>query len=346
MRKGLQRILALGLVLLLAAAAALGEEAAGLLPALELPEAADGEFAILTESEDPQIGPHEEGYLFEPGEKSPWGYADPSITVRLGTGRVHNTNYMYARVKIADPMQLRTMMANESLKRNSTVMAHLLARRVQAVVAINGVLEADDMIAGPVVRQGVTLRPADNASASKLENWSGQESVDTLVIDHAGDLHILRSETWGGILEQIASLGDSAVNVISFGPGLIIDGEPQYGYNNRQMATHRLAQRMAICQTGPLEYLLITSEGPEDPGSTGLKLDEFTELLASFPEIINAYNLDGGSSSTLVFRKGSEYWAKVNCPRSGKKRPLKDLIYFADAWMPETPAGQETEGTP
>ena len=167
MRKGLQRILALGLVLLLAAAAALGEEAAGLLPALELPEAADGEFAILTESEDPQIGPHEEGYLFEPGEKSPWGYADPSITVRLGTGRVHNTNYMYARVKIADPMQLRTMMANDSLKRNSTVMAHLLARRVQAVVAINGVLEADDMIAGPVVRQGVTLRPAENASASQ-----------------------------------------------------------------------------------------------------------------------------------------------------------------------------------
>ena len=43
MRKGLQRILALGLVLLLAAAAALGEEAAGLLPALELQdEAAQG----------------------------------------------------------------------------------------------------------------------------------------------------------------------------------------------------------------------------------------------------------------------------------------------------------------
>ena len=38
MRKGLQRILALGLVLLLAAAAALGEEAAGLLPAAQTDE--------------------------------------------------------------------------------------------------------------------------------------------------------------------------------------------------------------------------------------------------------------------------------------------------------------------
>ena len=344
MRKGIQRILGLGLGLWLAAAPAAAEEAAKLLPALELPEAADGEFAILTASEDPQIGPHEDGYLFEAGEKSPYGYADPSITVRLGTGRIYDTNYMYARVRIADAMQLRTMMANDSLKKSSTVMAHLLARRVQAVVAINGVLEADDMIAGPVVRQGVTLRPAENTSASKLENWKGQECSDTLVIDDAGDLHILRSETWGGILEQIAEFGDSAVNVISFGPGLIIDGEPFYGYNNRQMATHRLAQRMALCQTGPLEYLLITSEGPEDPGSKGLRLDQFTELLASFPEIINAYNLDGGSSSTLVFRKGSENWAKINCPRSGKKRPLKDLIYFADAWAPDPAAGGEQAG--
>ena len=130
-------------------------------------------------------------------------------------------------------------------------------------------------------------------------------------------------------------MGRPPVNVLTFGPALIVDGEPRYGYDRRQMSTHRPAQRMAICQTGPLEYLLITSEGPEDPGSKGLKLDQFVELIASFPDVITAYNLDGGSSSTLVFRKGSEKWAKINCPKSGKKRALRDIIYFADAWMPE-----------
>ena len=25
-------------------------------------------------------------------------------------------------------------------------------------------------------------------------------------------------------------------------------------------------------------------------------------------------------------------WAKINAPKNPKKRPLKDIIYFADAW--------------
>ena len=57
-------------------------------------------------------------------------------------------------------------------------------------------------------------------------------------------------------------------------------------------------------------------------------------LEKEFPDVITAYNLDGGSSSTLVFRKGSEKWAKINCPKSGKKRGLRDIIYFASAWKP------------
>ena len=93
---------------------------------------------------------------------------------------------------------------------------------------------------------------------------------------------------------------------------------------------------MAICQTGPLEYLLITSEGPEDlPDKNGLTMDQFVELVASFPDIKNAYNLDGGSSSTMIFRKGKEYWAKIN-GNGSKKRSIRDIIYCADAWLPDT----------
>jgi hypothetical protein len=45
-----------------------------------------------------------------------------------------------------------------------------------------------------------------------------------------------------------------------------------------------------------------------------------------------AYNLDGGSSATLVFRKNGKNWVKVNAPNNGKIRPLKDIIFFATAW--------------
>jgi exopolysaccharide biosynthesis protein len=87
---------------------------------------------------------------------------------------------------------------------------------------------------------------------------------------------------------------------------------------------------MCLAQLGPLEYLCISSEGPEDPGSTGLTLEQFAELVASFEGVTNAYNLDGGSSSTMVFNRD-----KVNSPNNPKRRPLKDIIYFASAYQPD-----------
>ncbi|MBQ9210656.1 MAG: phosphodiester glycosidase family protein [Clostridia bacterium] len=323
------------------AAPALGEDYDDQVMALELPAAEGGQFADLTAQSDPFIGPHEGHYLFQPGEKSPYGYADPSITVNLGTGRIYKTNYMYARVKIASPAQIRTVTTEDSLAKTTKVLGSKLAGRVKAVVAVNGVLEADvssggvAFVDGPVLHHGAWKRPSAKTSEAKLNNWKEEQGRDTLVIDDQGNLVVLEAESWGEIYSKILDMGDSAVNVFAFGPALVVEGEPRYGYDSRQMSSNRPAQRMAICQTGPLEYLLITSEGPEDPGSTGLKLDQFVELLASFPDIETAYNLDGGASSTLVFRKGTETWAKVNCPKSGKKRQLRDLIYFADAWLPD-----------
>ena len=334
MRKGLAALLSAAIML--GGALTFGESAEERLEPLELPEAKKGEFAPLTTEEDPAIGPHKNGYLFKRGQKSPYGYEDPSISVRIGRGRIHKTDYVYARVKIAFPSQIRTMMSSENLSKKEDVLGTLLAKRAKAVVAISGVLLADEMVKGPVMMQGKTLRPGENANESKLEKWKKDNARDTLVIDDAGDLHVLEGDTWASVLEQLEDMGDSAVNVLSFGPALVVNGEARYGYRNRQISTHRKAQRMAICQTGPLEYMLISSEGPEDPPDmNGLTLDQFTELIASFPDVITAYNLDGGSSTTMIFRKENEFWAKIN-GSSGKKRQIRDIIYFADAWLPNT----------
>ena len=323
--KTLARVLSCCLAaMLLAVSAACAED---VVPPIELPAPEGGKLVSLL-AEDLKLGPQEGGYTFTEGRKTAESYADPSITVNIGRGRIYETDYIYARVKIADASQLRTMMASP-LSSERTALGTTLAKSVRAVVAINGDFCAKQ-VRGTVIRQGETLRLRCNGE------------VDVLVIDDAGDLHILENARD----EDVQAFGEHAVHAFTFGPGLIIDGEPKYGYNNRSMATHRVAQRMAICQTGPLEYLLITSEGPEDPGSTGLFMDQFVELLASFPDIQNAYNLDGGSCATLVFRKGDSCWAKINCPRNGKSRSLKDMIYFADAWVPDSAldAEQETGG--
>ncbi len=308
--------------MLLALLPALAEDIA---TPLDLPAPEGGTLMTLI-PEDLKLGPREEGYTFTEGMKTAASYADPSITVNIGRGRIYETDYIYARVKIAHASQLRTLMAS-SLSSERTALGTTLAKSVKAVVAINGDFCAKQ-VRGTVIREGKTLRLRCNGE------------VDVLVIDDAGDLHILENAADA----DVQAFGEHAVHAFTFGPGLIIDGKPKYGYNNRAMATHRVAQRMAICQTGPLEYLLITSEGPEDPGSTGLFMDQFVELLASFPDIQNAYNLDGGSCATLVFRKGDSCWAKINCPRNGKSRSLKDMIYFADAWVPDPAPEGETGG--
>ncbi len=343
-RKILLLVLAVALLPLLPLSPAAAEEDGDeqeFVSVLELPEAKKGSFAELTAAENPLVAPKDKYYKFTNGAKTASSYVNPSITVNIGTGKVHQTYYMYARVKIASPFQLRTSAVEESLAKVTTVVPGKIASRTKAVLAVNGVLESDvtasgvgARLDGPVLLQGEWKRPSDTASEQKIEKWRAEEGQDTLVIDDEGNLNIVSGDTWGDIYDQIVGMGEHAVNAFCFGPALVVDGEPVYGYYSRAISSAKLAQRMAICQTGPLEYLLITSEGPENPGSKGLKLDQFVELIASFGDVKTAYNLDGGSSAALIFRKGTEKWAKINCPRGGKTRPVRDVIYFADAWIP------------
>lgn len=254
------------------------------------------------------LKPLEEGYL------SDWEYEDPSISVKIEKGRIYETDYVYARVKLHNASQLRTVMASNYYS-PSTLMGTTMAKRTNAVLAINGDFFSSRNGHGYVARQGKVYR---NACNSRI--------YDILVIDAQGDLHIIEKpdsdtmETWE----------DKAIQGFTFGPGLIVNGEVRrYHVEDFEFdcAPEKAAQRMCLAQVGPLEYLCICSEGPEDPGSVGLTLDQFTDLVASFEGIENAYNLDGGSSSTMVF-KGD----KVNSPNNPKRRPLCDMIYFATAW--------------
>ena len=81
------------------------------------------------------------------------------------------------------------------------------------------------------------------------------------------------------------------------------------------------AQRVAVCQVGPLHYMLVASAN--DRGNTGLTLREFADFLVS-KGVQFAYNLDGGGSSTMVFNG-----AVVNVPTGGhgvKERAVTDAV--------------------
>ncbi|MBQ7454934.1 MAG: phosphodiester glycosidase family protein [Clostridia bacterium] len=264
----------------------------------------------------------------ESGYTSPTHYEDPSITVDTYPGnRIHDTNYIYAVIKVADGSQIRTAMA---YKYNSsyTVVGQVMAEANNAVLAING-----DYFSfydyGFLVRQGHQYRYRPNYY------W------DLLIIDQYGDLHAITRPTGDRIQAWIESHPDLAVmNTFNFGPAMIIDGEwtqevfsddNLLNYGSISGASHYA--RVALCQLAPLTYMVVACESMYDEGSAGMTLNEFCDCLREIDEKLEdydiqvAYNLDGGGSATMVFHNEKIY--SLYYP---KTRTLSDIIYFASAW--------------
>jgi hypothetical protein len=282
--------------------------------------AAEETGSIVTIPIDAKVGlePHPEGYL------SDWTYQDPSISITIWKGREYDTNLMFAHVKLANASQIRSEMAHTYRSTNMALGA-TIAKRVNAVFAINGDYFSAKNNVGYVARQGKVYRT----------RCIGEH--DVLIIDENGDLHILEAAT----NKDIENIDYTPINGFTFGPGLVINGVKRTTFPNHNNGPYIAAQRMCLAQIGPLEYLCISCEGPEDPGSVGLNLEQFTEVVYNLGNtthegieigpIINAYNLDGGSSTTMVFQN-----KKINAPKNPKKRPLNDIIWFGTAYQPES----------
>ena len=277
----------------------------------------------LEAKEDDIPSPQEECYL------SATEYEDPSISVSITTGTMYDTGYMIAHVKIADASQIRSCISGTYSQPRETL-GYKLARQYHAVLAVNGDFFSMKTNSGITIRQGhAYYLPKEDKNLT----YRGAH-YDLLLIDAEGDLHILKAAT----LDDLYNLPEDMdiINTFTFGPGLVIDGERQGDFFNFNNSPESKTQRMCIAQVGPLEYLCICCEGPDDPDSTGMTLEQFTDLVVAQEGVINAYNLDGGGSSTMVFHN-----KKVNCPNRNVNRSLVDILYFASAYIPEEPVPEE-----
>lgn len=244
--------------------------------------------------------PKAENYLPHEG-----GYEDASLKITIETMRAHETNIVIARVKIADPSQLRTAMAAR-YGSTGTVAPDRLAQRANAVLAINGDFFNFNST-GYLVRQG------------KLYRDKTHESFDILIIDENADFHIIVDPTE----EKVEAFSGMIVNSFNFGPALVVDGEIVHTTKQLNVGLEKETQRMGVGQIGELEYICVATEGPENKGSEGLTIPEFAQLMKDLGAV-QAYNLDGGSSSAMVL--GGE---KINARSSKKVRPICDILYFA-----------------
>lgn len=254
-------------------------------------------------------GPDESCYL------SDMAYEDPTISVQIETTRYCETPMFIARVRIADASQLRTMMAgNYGTQR--TALGSTMAERGGAVLAINGDYYSY-ISTGLIARQGVTYRKR------------ADDDFDVLMIDTNGDFHVAKKIDEKTLEEAYAKLGGSVeeggsiVQAFTFGPALVENGVRAHEeYQRADGGARKKAQRMVIAQDGPLSYVIVCCEGPDNKNSEGLTLEEMGQFMLSLG-VETAYNLDGGGSTQMIFKGG-----KINALTTSKNRAVSDIIYF------------------
>ena len=268
---------------------------------------------VLPWSEDPVPAPNQNNFGSETLEDGTevLTYKDESLSVRYWTERNYESNCYFADIEVAHPTQLRTGFAGGEFNGSQRLTPETIAQQINAVVAINADYcgYRND---GIIIRQHTVYRTAPFG-------W------DSLLIDTEGDFHLMRDFEVENtnFLEQY-----DIVNSFVFGPTLIIDGKielrslvsgcgPEYNVS-------KLTSRTGIGQLGRLHYLFCVVDGGKDysPGITTTQLAQIMFDKGCY----QAYNLDGGRSSSIIFN-GKD----MNESTWGGHRNVTDIVYVATA---------------
>lgn len=237
-------------------------------------------------------------------------YKDENISVTVSEYRENDTDIYVADVQLSSPEYLQTALAQGVYGRNVKEETSTIAENNNAILAVNGDYYGARE-AGYVIKNGELLR---NTSA-------GRE-----------DLVIYEDGLWKIVNEDEVSaeelLADGAVQTMSFGPGLIENGEISVGVNEEVKQSMSSNPRTAIGIIDDCHYVFVVSDGRTDE-SAGLSLYQLAEFMQGLG-CTTAYNLDGGGSSTMYFNG-----EVINNPTGGKaghgegsERSVSDIIYI------------------
>jgi len=233
-------------------------------------------------------------------------YLDETLHVWIEDIQEDDSIYHVAYIEIADPAQLCTALSCAPGQKKKAKPS-LIANAYNAVVAINGdyYLNRSE---GYIVRQGYLLRNKPSLT------------LDMLIIDTAGDFHVVRKPAENKISEALQAF--DIAHSFTFGPVLVNNSEVQTVYNRYGFAPQDRSPRTAIGQLGPLRYVMVVVDGRQQQ-SRGVTHKQLAAFMGNLGCTV-AYNLDGGGTSTMIFH-GLVY----NRPSNGTERESSDVIYFA-----------------
>ena len=183
----------------------------------------------------------------------------------------------------------------------------------------------DDMVAKYGARGGI------NAGVFADDNGAGAGWPPSGITISEGVVYVedMNGSVAGISSDGILFVGDYSIsmcvddfhlqNACSFGPILIANGQKM----SDEMLSSGLNPRTAIGVVDDLHYVFVVSDG-RTTASEGLSLYELAKVMQE-AGVRDAYNLDGGGSSTMVFQ-GSVINHPTTSGRNSREREVSDII--------------------
>ncbi|SFE49334.1 Exopolysaccharide biosynthesis protein [Peptostreptococcaceae bacterium pGA-8] len=235
-------------------------------------------------------------------------YKDANKEVTLTTYREGETTVYVADIALNEGENIKTALAQNTYGKNIKASTSETADENKAVLAVNGDFYGARN-SGYVIRNGQLLR----------SEMSSSEQED-LVIYEDGNMEIIKE----GDITAEELLEKGAVNVFSFGPGLIENGEIIVDSSDEVGKAMASNPRTAIGRISDNHYVLVVSDGRTSE-SEGLSLSELAQFMKGLG-VTTAYNLDGGGSSTMYFN-GNVVNNPTTNGQSIKEREVSDIVY-------------------
>ncbi len=273
-----------------------------------------------------------EAYLLEDEENGIWQYSTADLSIRVNrfeeeADKNHRRVYCVAEVYATEKSPLFTILTPAEKKKAAgykLVYPEKLVAANPVALAVSDdyygyrhqrILKGATWPVGIILRNGEILYQKTRNSAKKRPF----PPLDTLAVYADGSMKTR-------ICDEMTAeeyLADGAVQVFSFGPWLIRNGEiNEQEAGSKAVYLNYSEPRTAVGMVEPYHYILIVVGVPSNKylGAKG------SWLIAKMQEYgcVEALNLDGGGTASMVFN------GKVIIQGRGKKqrRPLGSMIAF------------------
>lgn len=230
-------------------------------------------------------------------------------TVSVKTYTENSTVIYVADIYLGEGQTIQSALADNTYGKNITDSTSNMASSVNATIAINGDYYGA-RTTGYVIRNGELLRSTKTS-----------DDQEDLVLWEDGSMSVIKEGDYTA--QQLLDKG--AVQVLSFGPGLIMDGEVSVDSDDEVGTAMASNPRTTIGYIGDNHYVLVVADGRTSE-STGLSLLQLAEFMDGLG-CTQAYNLDGGGSSTMYYDG-----EVINNPTTNgntiSERSVSDILYI------------------